>query len=246
MRGFKMYKHLFIVILVAVLGLGAYMTANQSSSQKQVMILLGPPGSGKGTQAKLITEELKIPHISTGDLFRYNIKNVTELGKKAQEYMNAGRLVPDALVLEMLFDRVAEDDCKNGYLLDGFPRTIPQAESLDKFLGTSAKQTVVSLTVSDDVIIKRISGRLSCPVCGHIHNIFISPSKVEGICDKCGGELMQRPDDNPEVVQERLKVYLEQTAPLIEYYKAKGSLKTVNGVQDSQSIFKEIRSVTSQ
>ncbi len=241
-----MYKSLFTVILIAVLGLGAYMTASESFSQQQVIILLGPPGSGKGTQAKMITQELKMPHISTGDLFRYNIKNETDLGKKAQEYMNAGRLVPDELVLEMLFERVGRDDCKKGYLLDGFPRTIPQAESLDKFLNSSVEQTVISLTVSDDVIMKRISGRLSCPVCGNVHNKFLSPPKVHDVCDSCGAGLIQRPDDRPEVVQERIKVYLEQTAPLIDYYTAKGTLKTVNGEQDSKAIFEEILSVTSQ
>lgn len=209
-------------------------------AEQHVVILLGPPGSGKGTQAKKITLELNIPHISTGDILRENIKQETELGVKAKEYMNAGQLVPDALVLDMLFERVSRDDCKKGYLLDGFPRTIPQAEALDKFLKNTVHLVAINLTVSDEIIIRRISGRLSCPSCGHVHNRYLSPPKVDGVCEKCGGGLMQRPDDQPEVVQERLQVYLQQTAPLIDFYTTKGVLHTIDGEKDAFDVSDQI------
>lgn len=203
------------------------------TNEQHVVILLGPPGSGKGTQAKRVTQELNIPHISTGDILRENIKSETELGRRAKEFMNAGRLVPDALVLDMLFERVRRKDCKSGYLLDGFPRTIPQAESLDQFLESKVHLVAINLAVSDEIIVKRISGRLSCTVCGHVHNRFLSPPKLEGICDLCGGELIQRPDDRSEVVKERLLVYAKQTAPLIDYYERKGILHTIDGEQEA-------------
>lgn len=209
-------------------------------AEQHVVILLGPPGSGKGTQAKKITLELNIPHTSTGDILRENIKQETELGVKAKEYMNAGQLVPDALVLDMLFERVSRDDCKKGYLLDGFPRTIPQAEALDKFLKNTVHLVAINLTVSDEIIIRRISGRLSCPSCGHVHNRYLSPPKVDGVCEKCGGGLMQRPDDQPEVVQERLQVYLQQTAPLIDFYTTKGVLHTIDGEKDAFDVSDQI------
>ncbi|ADI38607.1 adenylate kinase [Waddlia chondrophila] len=203
------------------------------TNEQHVVILLGPPGSGKGTQAKRVTQELNIPHISTGDILRENIKSETELGRRAKEFMNAGRLVPDALVLDMLFERVLRKDCKPGYLLDGFPRTIPQAESLDQFLESKVHLVAINLAVSDEIIVKRISGRLSCTVCGHVRNRFLSPPKLEGICDLCGGELIQRPDDRSEVVKERLLVYAKQTAPLIDYYERKGILHTIDGEQEA-------------
>lgn len=206
------------------------------TNEQHVVILLGPPGSGKGTQAKRVTQELNIPHISTGDILRENIKSETELGRRAKEFMNAGRLVPDALVLDMLFERVRRNDCKSGYLLDGFPRTIPQAESLDQFLESKVHLVAINLAVSDEIIVKRISGRLSCTVCGHVHNRFLSPPKLEGICDLCGGELIQRPDDRSEVVKERLLVYAKQTAPLIDYYERKGILHTIDGEQEAFAI----------
>lgn len=206
-------------------------------TKQAVIILLGPPGSGKGTQAKRISQKLAIPHISTGDILRENIKNQTKLGTQAEEYMNSGRLVPDDLVLHMLFERVSRNDCQQGYLLDGFPRTIPQAESLDQFLKKHSVHLVaINLTVSDQVIIQRISGRLSCPSCGHVHNRYISPPKVEGICESCGAALMQRPDDRPEVVQQRLNVYLQQTAPLINFYDSKNVLHTIDGEQGAFDI----------
>lgn len=211
-----------------------------NQSAKKVIILLGPPGSGKGTQAKRIMDELGLPHISTGDLFRENISKNTELGQKAKGYINAGKLVPDALVLDMLFDRVARPDCKKGYLLDGFPRTIPQAEALESHLKQGEYVAAINLPVSDEMIIKRISGRLSCPSCGNVSNIYFSPPKTEGVCDKCGANMVQRPDDKAEVVEERLRVYKEQTEPLIAFYQKKGVLRTVDGQQDPQVVFQKI------
>ena len=207
----------------------------------KVIILLGPPGSGKGTQAVRLTKELGIPHISTGDLFRENISKDTELGKRAKTYMNAGKLVPDELVLDMLFDRVSRPDCQNGYLLDGFPRTLPQAEAYGAKLGDNTALTVIDLEVPDDVIVKRAEGRLTCKSCGNIHNRYFSPPTKEGICDKCGCELIQRPDDKAEVVQERLRVYHEQTKPLVEYYQKKGVLKRLDGTKSPDEVFESLK-----
>lgn len=193
------------------------------------IIMLGAPGAGKGTQAKLIAEKYGVPHISTGDIFRANIKNGTELGKEAKEYMDKGLLVPDELTVRLLLDRVAQDDCKNGYVLDGFPRTIPQAEVLDKEL-TKLGDSVdfaVDVDVPDENIIRRMSGRRACLNCGATYHIVNIPPKKEGICDVCGSELVLRDDDQPETVKNRLKVYHEQTQPLIEYYTGKGVLRTV-------------------
>lgn len=205
-----------------------------------VVILLGPPGSGKGTQAVRLSKDLAIPHISTGDLFRENISQNTALGQKAKSFMNAGQLVPDEVVLDMLFDRVSRPDGAQGYLLDGFPRTIPQAEALDKYLAGKAKVTVINLDVPDEAIVKRIAGRISCKGCGNIQNLYFSPPKEAGKCDKCGGELCQRPDDNPDVVKERLRVYHAQTAPLVDYYSKQGNLKTIDGQQDPEVVYQEI------
>lgn len=166
----------------------------------------------------------------------------TALGKKAKEYINSGKLVPDALVIDMLSDRIKNPDSKKGYLLDGFPRTIPQAEEFDKILGNNAKVTVITLDVPDDIIVKRIEGRLMCKKCGNIHNRYFSPPSKENICDKCGGELYQRPDDKLEVVKERLRVYHEQTKPLIQYYEKKGLLSHVNGENDTDTVFNDIMS----
>ena len=213
------------------------------NTQKRVIILMGPPGSGKGTQAARITKELGIPHISTGDLFRENISQNTPLGNRAKEYMNAGKLVPDELVLEMLMDRISRPDSAKGYLLDGFPRTIPQAEALDKALNGQAQIVAISLEVPDESIIKRMSGRLICKQCSTIYNKYFSPSTKEGICDKCGGELYQRPDDKPEVVKERLRVYHDQTEPLIAYYGKKGVLHKVDGEQDPDTVYSQIMKI---
>lgn len=203
-----------------------------------VIVMLGAPGAGKGTQADLICAEYNIPHISTGDIFRANIKNGTELGKRAKAYMDKGELVPDALTVEILLDRVAQDDCKEGYVLDGFPRTIPQAEVLDDALGKlSAKvDYAINVDVPDDAIVARMSGRRSCPDCGTVYHIVYNKPAKEGTCDKCGASLVQRADDAEETVRNRLKVYHDQTAPLIDFYEKKGALKTVDGTQDMKQV----------
>ncbi|MBP3825576.1 MAG: adenylate kinase [Butyrivibrio sp.] len=206
------------------------------------IIMLGAPGAGKGTQAKMIAEKFGIPHISTGDIFRANIKNGTELGKKAKEYMDKGQLVPDELTVEILLDRVAADDCKNGYVLDGFPRTIPQADVLDKELTKLGDKVdfAINVDVPDENIVRRMSGRRACLKCGATYHIEHIPPKQEGICDKCGSELVQRDDDKPETVQNRLSVYHEQTQPLIDYYNKKNILKSVDGTKDMQEVFSDI------
>ena len=206
------------------------------------IIMLGAPGAGKGTQAKMIAEKFGIPHISTGDIFRANIKNGTELGKKAKEYMDKGQLVPDELTVEILLDRVAADDCKNGYVLDGFPRTIPQADVLDKELTKLGDKVdfAINVDVPDENIVRRMSGRRACLKCGATYHIEHIPPKQEGICDKCGSELVQRDDDKPETVQNRLSVYHEQTQPLIDFYNKKNILKSVDGTKDMQEVFSDI------
>lgn len=206
------------------------------------IIMLGAPGAGKGTQAKLIAEKYSLPHISTGDIFRANIKNQTELGMEAKKYMDEGKLVPDELTVKILLDRVANEDCKNGYVLDGFPRTIPQAEVLTKALGemNDAIDFAIDVDVPDENIVKRMSGRRACVTCGATYHIVHVPPKKENICDKCGSELILRDDDKPETVLNRLKVYHEQTQPLIDYYTAKGVLRTVDGTKDMNDVFAEI------
>ena len=195
------------------------------------IIMLGAPGAGKGTQAKQIADKYSIPHISTGDIFRANIKNGTELGKKAKQYMDQGALVPDELTCDLVMDRIQQDDCKNGFVLDGFPRTIPQAEALDAAL---------DVDVPDENIVNRMSGRRACLNCGATYHLISIPPKVEGICDRCGSEIVLREDDKPETVQKRLKVYHEQTQPLIDYYKNQGILKSVDGTQPMDEVFKAI------
>lgn len=209
------------------------------------IIMLGAPGAGKGTQAKMIAEKYSIPHISTGDIFRANIKEGTELGKKAKTYMDKGELVPDELVVDLVVDRVAKDDAANGYVLDGFPRTIPQAEALDAALSKINEKVdfAIDVDVPDENIVKRMSGRRACVACGGTYHIEHVPPKKEGICDKCGGELILRDDDKPETVKNRLSVYHEQTQPLIEYYTNKGILKTVDGTVDMMDVFKAITDI---
>ena len=206
------------------------------------IIMLGAPGAGKGTQAKKIAEKYQIPHISTGDIFRANIKNGTELGKKAKTYMDQGLLVPDELVCDLVVDRVKQEDCKNGYILDGFPRTIPQAESLDAALAALGESMdyAINVEVPDENIVNRMSGRRACVGCGATYHVVYAPTKKEGICDACGAELILRDDDKPETVQKRLTVYHEQTQPLIEYYDSEGILKTVDGTQDLNDVFEDI------
>lgn len=218
--------------------------STQSTHRKQaslVLILLGAPGSGKGTQAPLLAKEFGIPHISTGDMFREHLALNTPLGKKARDYMLAGKLGPDELVLDMLMERISKPDCVRGYLLDGFPRTIPQAEALSRFLSKNVSLMALSLKVPDDVIAKRASGRLICRQCGHIYNKDSSPPKKAGICDKCGGEVYQRPDDTPEVVLERLKVYHHQTEPLLGYYQKQGVLANFNGNKAPDAVHDELK-----
>ena len=206
------------------------------------IIMLGAPGAGKGTQAKKIAEKYQIPHISTGDIFRANIKNGTELGKKAKTYMDQGLLVPDELVCDLVVDRVQQDDCKKGYILDGFPRTIPQAESLDAALSRlgEAVDYAINVEVPDENIVKRMGGRRACVRCGATYHLVYAAPKKEGICDNCGAELILRDDDKPETVQKRLGVYHEQTQPLIDYYTKKGILKEVDGTMDMGDVFKAI------
>ena len=206
------------------------------------IIMLGAPGAGKGTQAKKIAAKYDIPHISTGDIFRANIKNGTELGNKAKTYMDQGLLVPDELVVDLVVDRVQQDDCKNGYVLDGFPRTIPQAEALDKALAEFGDKIdyAIDVNVPDENIVKRMGGRRACVGCGATYHLVYAPTKTEGICDVCGKELILRDDDKPETVQKRLNVYHEQTQPLIDYYTTAGILKTVDGTVDINDVFAAI------
>ena len=204
--------------------------------------MLGAPGAGKGTQAKRIAAKFSIPHISTGDIFRANIKNNTPLGAKAKSYMDKGELVPDELVIELIMDRFAQDDCVNGYVLDGFPRTIPQAEELDKALKSVNDNLdyAIDVEVPDDNIINRMSGRRACVNCGATYHIVHNPPKVENECDTCNGELILRDDDKPETVKNRLDVYHTQTEPLLKYYTEKGLLYTVDGTQDMDTVFDSI------
>jgi len=206
------------------------------------IIMLGAPGAGKGTQAKKLATKYGIPHISTGDIFRANIKNGTELGQKAKVYMDQGLLVPDELVVDLVVDRFKAPDCQNGYVLDGFPRTIPQAKELDAALAKNndAVQYAIDMEMSDEEIITRMAGRRACINCGGTYHVITIPPKQDGICDVCAGELVLRDDDKPETVKKRLEVYHEQTQPLIQYYGEKGILKTVNGSNEANVAFAEI------
>lgn len=205
-------------------------------------ILLGPPGAGKGTQAVKIVDKYGIPHISTGDIFRENIKKGTELGKKAQEYMNKGELVPDDLVIAIATARLLEDDCKNGFLLDGFPRTVYQAEKLDEFLEAhnSKIDKVVDISVGKEELMIRLTGRRVCKKCGASYHIVNIPPKKEGVCDICGGPLIQRDDDNAETAANRIEVYEEQTRPLVDYYKKAGNLVLIDGTTGLENVFADI------
>ncbi|HIY19767.1 MAG TPA: adenylate kinase [Candidatus Blautia avistercoris] len=209
------------------------------------LIMLGAPGAGKGTQAKKIAEKYSIPHISTGDIFRANIKNGTELGKKAKTYMDQGLLVPDELVCDLVVDRVGQPDCEKGYVLDGFPRTIPQAESLDAALKAVGSKIdyAIDVDVPDENIISRMSGRRACLKCGATYHLKYAAPKKEGVCDTCGEALVLREDDKPETVQKRLNVYHEQTQPLIDYYTKAGILVTVDGTKDMEEVFQAITEI---
>ena len=209
------------------------------------IIMLGAPGAGKGTQAKKIAEKYNIPHISTGDIFRANIKNETELGKKAKTYMDQGMLVPDELTISLVMDRFQEPDARNGYVLDGFPRTIPQAESLDAALKESGSQIdhAINVDVPDEAIVKRMSGRRACVNCGATYHLQYAAPKKDGVCDHCGEGLILRDDDKPETVEKRLGVYHDQTQPLIDYYAQKGVLKEVDGTRDLEEVFGQIKKI---
>lgn len=206
------------------------------------IILLGPPGAGKGTQAKLITEKYSIPHISTGDMFRKNISEKTPLGIEAKRYMDNGQLVPDEVTIGIVNDRLSMEDCKDGFLLDGFPRTVKQAEALDLFLNNNNQKidTALLIDVPKEFILERMTGRRVCSACGASYHVKFNPSKVESKCDICGGPLVQRKDDAEETVKERLDVYDRQTQPLIQYYKELNILETVNGTEEIDVVFGEI------
>jgi len=209
---------------------------------KMKIIMLGAPGAGKGTQAKKLAERYSIPHISTGDIFRANIKNGTELGKKAKAYIDEGALVPDELVVDLVVDRFKIPDCANGYVLDGFPRTIPQAEALEAALNAIGETVdfAINIEVPDENIINRMSGRRACVGCGATYHVIYNPTKVEGVCDNCGEKLILRQDDKPETVKNRLSVYHAQTQPLIDFYNKKGVLAEVDGTKDMDDVFNAI------
>ena len=206
------------------------------------LILLGGPGAGKGTQAKKLVEKYNIPQISTGDILRGAVKNNTELGQKAKSFMDSGELVPDDVIIGIVKERLQQDDCTNGFIFDGFPRTTAQAEALDTMLTelNIKIDSAINFKVSDEVIVARMSGRRTCAQCGAVFNVNSNPPKQEGVCDKCSGELTQRDDEKEEVVRNRLKVYEEQTSPLIDFYNNKGLLKNINGEQTIEPIFEEI------
>ena len=209
------------------------------------IVMLGAPGAGKGTQAKKISEKYGIPHISTGDIFRANIKENTELGQKAKTYMDKGLLVPDELVVDLVVDRLAQDDAKKGYVLDGFPRTIPQAEALTDALAKIGEKMdyAINVEVPDENIVRRMSGRRACVACGGTYHIKYNPTKVEGKCDACGGDLILRDDDKPETVKKRLGIYHEQTAPLITYYKDLGILREIDGTLGVEGVAKAVSEI---
>mgnify|MGYP000430482470 CR=1 FL=1 len=209
------------------------------------LLIMGPPGGGKGTQCEILTKELNITHISTGDMFRENVKKGTELGKKAKEYMDAGQLVPDELVVAMVKDRLSQPDCAAGFLLDGFPRTVPQAEALDRTLNEMGIKldAVLNIAVPRERLLERLTGRRVCKACGATFHVLFNKPKVEGKCDKCGGELYQRSDDTEATVNQRLDVYEVQTQPLIAYYREQGLLKEVNGDQEISKVTRDVLAV---
>lgn len=212
------------------------------------IVFLGPPGAGKGTQAKRISEKLQMPHVSSGDIFRENLKNKTELGRVAEGYMNRGELVPDDVTIGMIRERLSRPDCEHGALLDGFPRTAAQAEALDEMLADLGGRvtTVPYIKVPEDVLIERLAGRRTCPVCGRVYHEKFNPPKQAGICDVDGAELYQREDDKAETVKHRINVYLEQTRPLIEYYRKKGVLVEIDGTRSIDQVSADLLAVLSQ
>lgn len=209
------------------------------------IVLMGPPGAGKGTQAEFIKANYPIPHISTGDIFREAVANGTELGKQAKTFMDSGGLVPDEVTIGIVEERLARDDCQKGFLLDGFPRTTVQAEALDQSLAASGRKIEAAINISapNDILIERLSGRVSCKDCKRVYNLQYKPPKVPGVCDSCGGEIIQRDDDKGETVARRLQVYLEQTNPLLDYYRDKGLLYELEGNRDAKIVFADIQKI---
>ncbi|AIE58663.1 adenylate kinase [Bacillus methanolicus] len=206
------------------------------------LVLMGLPGAGKGTQAEKIVEKYNIPHISTGDMFRAAMNEGTELGLKAKSFMDKGELVPDEVTIGIVRERLSKDDCQNGFLLDGFPRTVAQAEALEAMLASMDKKIdyVINVVVDKDILMERLTGRRICKNCGATYHLVFNPPKVEGVCDRCGGELYQRADDNSETVQNRLEVNMKQTKPLLDFYESKGYLRNINGQQDIEKVFADI------
>lgn len=209
------------------------------------IILMGPPGAGKGTQADLIKANYPIPHISTGDMFRDAVSNGTEMGMEAKKYMDSGKLVPDEVTIGIVQERLNKQDCKEGFLLDGFPRTVKQAQALDQVLAQLGKrvQAAINIAVPEDILVERMTGRISCKDCKTVYHLKFNAPAKEGVCDKCGGELIQRSDDQGETVKKRLEVYAEQTNPLIEYYQKQGTFYGIDGNRASQEVFKDIEKV---
>jgi adenylate kinase len=209
------------------------------------IVLFGPPGAGKGTQAKELTKKYGIPHISTGDILRANVRDGTELGMKAKEYMDRGELVPDTVLIGLIRNRLNEPDCKEGYLLDGYPRTIPQADALDVILREIGKplDVVINIDVSDDSLVERLSGRRTCPNCGESYHVVFNPPEQQGVCDSCGSQLYQRDDDREEVIRQRLAVYNQKTKPLIDYYAKAGILINIDGSRSVDDVFRAVSGV---